>query len=60
MWWDDPNEGIVWSAKVFQFGFFILSQVVLMNLLIAMMANTYSTIESNADGEYMMQKAKVR
>ncbi len=50
----------MWSAKVFQFGFFILSQVVLMNLLIAMMANTYSTIESNADAEYMMQKAKVR
>lgn len=45
---------------MFQFGFFILSQVVLMNLLIAMMANTYSTIESNADAEYMMQKAKVR
>ena len=46
-------------ATGFQFVFFVLTIVILMNLLIAMMADTFSSVASNAEAEYQMQFAKL-
>jgi hypothetical protein len=63
LWWD--NDG--WSgtttyylvALVFQLCFFIFTVVILMNLLIAMMGQTYGDTYAKSKQEYEMQFAKL-
>jgi hypothetical protein len=51
----------VWAlaAIIFEFVFFVITIVILMNLLIAMMADTYSTIALQANATYQMQFARL-
>ena len=42
---------VQWLATVFQFAFFLGAIVILMNLLIAMMADTYTSVVANAEAE---------
>eukprot|EP01043_Picozoa_sp_COSAG02_P028229 COSAG02_NODE_1702_length_11245_cov_6.015432_8_plen_1458_part_00 len=62
-WWDEEvypgRTAVWWMATGFQFVFFVLTIVILMNLLIAMMADTFSSVASNAEAEYQMQFAKL-
>ncbi len=60
-WWDQERRRttVWWMATGFQFVFFVLTIVILMNLLIAMMADTFSSVASNAEAEYQMQFAKL-
>jgi hypothetical protein len=44
---------VQWLATVFQFAFFLGAIVILMNLLIAMMADTYTSVIANAEAECM-------
>ena len=37
----------------------VLTYIILMNLLIAMMADTFSSVASNAEAEYQMQFARI-
>ena len=46
-------------ALALQFGFFIISVVVLLNLLIAMMSQTYTDVYAHAQQEYSMEKARL-
>ena len=42
---------VEWMGTVFQFAFFLVAIVILMNLLIAMMADTYTAVIANAVAE---------
>lgn len=42
---------VEWMATIFQFAFFMGAIVILMNLLIAMMADTYTSVIANAVAE---------
>ena len=44
---------------VFESVFFIVTVVILLNLLIAMMADTYTKISQNAEAEYQMHFARL-
>ena len=44
MEWDDPNTRMTWMYTMWQFLFFLFTVVILMNLLIAMMADTYTSV----------------
>ena len=50
---------VTWLVTAFKFVFFILTYIILMNLLIAMMADTFSSVASNAEAEYQMQFARI-
>lgn len=57
--WDSGNPNMEWNVTIAQFSFFLVMNVILMNLLIAMMADTYTNITTNAEAEYQMQKAQI-
>eukprot|EP01050_Picozoa_sp_SAG11_P020518 SAG11_NODE_3470_length_2429_cov_3.351073_2_plen_186_part_00 len=52
--WDVPSPGIEAAALTVQIVFFVLTVVILMNLLIAMMSQTYTKIHHVAQQEYRM------
>ena len=57
--WELEERHIVWMVTVFQFVYWVVTIVILMNLLIAMMASTYQKVSDNAEAEYQMQFAKI-
>lgn len=56
-WWDRELTGWAASSVFFEFVFFVIIIIILMNLLIAMMTDTYSSIALQANATYQMQFA---
>eukprot|EP01052_Picozoa_sp_SAG31_P019237 SAG31_NODE_1395_length_8516_cov_4.162885_4_plen_242_part_00 len=57
--WDNPDASITMVALWVKVLFFIVTVVVLLNLLIAMMSQTYSDVYSVVKQEYQMGFAKI-
>ena len=57
--WETPSWDFTLFSLVFQTSFFLLTVVVLMNLLIAMMTNTYTFTNQLASEEYRLTFAKL-
>ena len=49
--WELEERHIVWMVTVFQFVYWVVTIVILMNLLIAMMASTYQKVSDNAEAD---------
>eukprot|EP01043_Picozoa_sp_COSAG02_P010313 COSAG02_NODE_360_length_23829_cov_107.112769_8_plen_1933_part_00 len=58
-WWDREQTGWAMSSVFFEFIFFVITMVILMNLLIAMMTDTYSSIAKQANATYQMGFARL-
>jgi len=55
LWWDRPSYSIMASAMVFKTLFFVMTVVILMNVLIAMMTNTYQQVFASSNEEWRLE-----
>jgi CRP-like cAMP-binding protein len=58
LWWDRPSAGVETFAVAFKTLFFIMTVVILMNVLIAMMTNTYQQVFKVSTQEWRLLYAK--
>jgi hypothetical protein len=55
LWWDRPSASVQTSAIAFKTVFFLMTIVILMNVLIAMMTNTYQQVFKVATQEWRLR-----
>eukprot|EP01045_Picozoa_sp_COSAG04_P000693 COSAG04_NODE_18_length_39571_cov_50.788128_23_plen_363_part_00 len=57
--WDVPSKGSVVFQMIFSVLFFLLTTIILMNLLIAMMSDTFGRVYATQEAEWRMKFAKM-
>lgn len=50
---------VPWLSRLLMVGYSFLVGIVLLNLLIALMADVYSSVERNAESEWLLERAKI-